>query len=128
MGDERRRSALAGHYHRGAFGGDGRHGAGVVLRERRPGALLQINGAPPETQLQQALSGLELHPAPETGRSCAGDGVTLIWNGPGMWLVDAPQRAPVELRASLQAAWARVDQMHEFLTNHRFVTIHQLHP
>ncbi len=105
--ESKRVSALCGHVAEGAFGTGGETNPGVVMAERRPAALAQINGAPDEPALADALRAFALEPAPR--RACAGGGLTLLWNGPGMWLADADGSAAVELVATLRAALAATD-------------------
>lgn len=90
--DERRRGAGVGGL------------PGIVLEERRPSAVAQINGAPPREPMAKALSFLKLQTAPEPRQACLGHGVTLLWNGPGQWLAVASTAPAAEFIADLREA------------------------
>jgi len=97
-----RTSALDTHVTTGEFAGDGRGGAGVVLQERQPSTLAQINGAPDNAQLTELLSGYGPEPNLTANRCSQGKGVRLMWNGPGMWLVESATTAPEDLIGGLR--------------------------
>ncbi len=96
-------SALLGHYTENEFAGDGHGGAGVILRERRPGAIAQINGAPDESELNTKLGAYGLEPRLTPNRSSQGKGIRLMWNGPGMWLVESATVASAALVSGLRS-------------------------
>jgi len=87
MAEPVRRSALEGHAAPGTYGADRGAGPGVTLGERRPSAIMQIHGAPPEPRLTEALSPL--------------GALTLMWTGPGQWLAVSHEHDPSGLRADL---------------------------
>jgi len=95
-------SALAGHYTENEFAGDGHGGAGVILQERRPSAIAQINGAPDESELNLKLGAYGLEPKLMPNRSSQGKGIRLMWNGPGMWLTESATVAPADLVGGLR--------------------------
>ena len=82
--DSARRSALHGHLKAG------RHGAGspdVVLVERRPAVLVQLNGVRDPEALGRALSPLGLAGGLQSRRATAGERADLLWTGAGQWWV-----------------------------------------
>lgn len=88
---------------------------GAVLEEQKPAAIAQVNGAPPESRLASALGYLALESTPEPQRACTGKGGTLLWNGPGQWLVVSPS-TPVrdflmDLRRALEPSGATVTDL-----------------
>jgi sarcosine oxidase subunit gamma len=99
----------------------GRYGAamdelpGVVLQERRPSAMVQINGAPDEDSFAQALGFVGLDASPRPRRACPGKAATLLWNGPGRWQalsMDAPPARLVnDLRDALKDGDATVTDL-----------------
>ncbi len=91
------------------------------ITEYRPQIIAQINGATAPSTLQIALSSLGLSadelPAEQfdSGRAyCAGD-TTILWNGPGMWLLvceDSNRTNTVnELNMALQNSTATVTDL-----------------
>ncbi len=97
-------SALTGRYVENEFAGDGRSGAGVIFQERRPSAILQINGAPNDAQLGAKLGAYGLEPKLTANQSAQGKGLRLMWNGPGMWLVESATMSPADLINGLRSA------------------------
>ena len=96
------RSALRGHVKAGRYGApDPEGGPGVVLEERRPGALVQINGADDPEALGRALSPLGLAGGPRRNRAVCGERADLLWTGAGQWWVvgRGPEPGAAELRA-----------------------------
>lgn len=104
-----RTSAIAGHVHAGEHGALGPGGPGVTLVEMRPCALCQINGAPPVEDIGRRLTPLGVAGTPEARRACEGEGVLLLWNGPGQWLAVSTRHAPRELLTALRDALAGSD-------------------
>lgn len=109
MSDSNWRSALTGHVQPatklGAIPPGG--AAGVRLREVRLASLMQINGAPAESDLASALKPLK--PAPAPLRASRSDQLELLWNGPGQWLARSADLAPQALREHLEEALAGTD-------------------
>jgi len=109
-------SALAGHLT------CARHGvpsgtAGVRLSEVNVTALAQIHGAPEPDELASMLGAHGFSGTPLRLRCWPGDGVRLLWNGPGQYLaVSTRHRGPdlaVSLAADLSSAGAAaVDLSH----------------
>lgn len=102
-------SALAGHYAENEFAGDGYGGAGVILQERRPSAIAQINGAPSESELNAKLGAYGMEPKLTPNRSSQGKGIRLMWNGPGMWLAESATVAPTDLLTGLRNVLSETD-------------------
>lgn len=88
---------------------------GAVLEEQKPAAIVQINGAPQESRLATALGYLGLSATPEPRRACPGKGGTLLWNGPGQWLVvssSTPAKDFVnDMRGALEASGATITDL-----------------
>ena len=63
---------------------------------------MQLNGAPAEDELSKHLKPLK--PAPASLKATAKGSMTLLWNGPGMWLVTSPEQAAADLRAEIEEA------------------------
>jgi heterotetrameric sarcosine oxidase gamma subunit len=103
------RSALADlQAHGGTVSSAGE--AGVILREVRGGAILQLGRPGPESAVTAALAALGLAALPEMGRSSQGSSGQLLPIGPRQWLLladDPNQRGPT-LRDRLAPAFAPV--------------------
>lgn len=88
---------------------------GAVLEEQKPAAIVQINGAPPDSRLASALGYLSLESTPEMRRACNGKGGTLLWNGPGQWLAVSPSTPArdflMDLRRALDPSGATVTDL-----------------
>ncbi len=109
MPDATRRSALAGLIHPGPQGAERDAGPGVVLRERHPTAICQVNGAPDEATLAARLAGLGIAGEPTPRRAWRGDAACLLWNAPGGWLAVSGSASPRDWLATLRAALADTD-------------------
>ena len=89
----------------------GRHGteggdAGCLLRALYPASMAQIAGAHAAAARDAACAALEI-PDPAAPRRCAaGDGVRMLWNGPGQFLVVSRRHRDAELAAELGVALA----------------------
>ncbi len=101
-----RTSALSGHVAEGAYGTGGGATPGVILAERRGAALAQINGAGEPAGLAALCQTLALPAPPAPRRASTGNGVTLMWIGPGMWLAEASRLEPRALLSLLRDALA----------------------
>ncbi len=102
---ETRVSALAAGYHIGSFGAAA--GPGVVLRERRPLAIVQIATWPTQSAVARSaangvLGGARLPTAADT--SVLAGATTLLSIGPERWLAVEPERAGRDLAAVLTGA------------------------
>ena len=104
MNEPSRRSALEGRYRIGRFGARPEGGPGIVLAQRRPRSLVQINGVPDAAVLAESLGGAGAGAAPN--RSFRAGGVTCMWNGPGRWLAESDEHPPRELVERIEAALA----------------------
>lgn len=102
MNEPSRRSALEGRYRIGRFGARPEGGPGIVLAQRRPRSLVQINGVPDAAVLAESLGGAGAGAAPN--RSFRAGGVTCMWNGPGRWLAESDEHPPRELVERIEAA------------------------
>jgi len=120
VSDLKRLSALHGQVVPGnRLGANRDASAGICLRERRLTAILQLNGAPPGADIGEHVKALK--PAPAPLRACAKGSVSLLWNGPGMWLVTSPDQAVAEVRAAMEKALAGTDATLTDLTQARTV-------
>ena len=109
MAKPMRQSALWGHFTEGRFGAQQPREMGIELAERRPPGIAQINGAPEAAALTAALGDFGLETTPVSNRSCRGTRATLLWNGPGMWLVESPDVDSPGLLHELRSALAQTD-------------------
>ena len=84
--------------------------AGVIVREVRGGAILQLGRPGPEPAATAALAALGLAALPEMGRSSQGSSGQLLPIGPRQWLLvtDAPTERGPTLRDLLAPAFAPV--------------------
>lgn len=102
---ETRISALTAGYRVGSFGAAA--GPGIVLRERRPLAIVQIATWPKQSAAARAaasgvLGGGSLSTAPNT--SVVAGTTAILAIGPERWLAVAPERASHDLAAALASA------------------------
>ncbi len=104
-----RQSALSGHYTPGRFGTQRSTASELIVAERRPLAIAQINGAPEPAALAAALSAMGVKTPPEVNRVLSIDGFSLLWNGPDMWLAESNQSEPRAFVAALRSALADSD-------------------
>ena len=109
MASPARRSALAGHLEPGIYGAELDGGPGVTLSERRPAAILQLNGTPEPAALHGALQALGLTSAPRPNGATGGERADLLWNGPNQWLAVSEAVLPAPLADELRAALADTD-------------------
>ena len=106
MAEMERTSALVGHYREGTFGAAAHDASGVTLKEIRPVAIAQVNGAPPEESLQSLLGGDALV---ERNRVASLGGFDLLWNGPGKWLAVSSTQLPAEFLKRLRRIFDGTD-------------------
>lgn len=104
-----RQSALSGHYTQGRFGAQCSTASELSVAERMPLAIAQINGAPDPAVLAAALSAMGVNTAPEVNRVLSVDGISLLWNGPDMWLAESNQSESRGFVAALRRALADSD-------------------
>ena len=95
MSEPARRSALEDHYRIGRFGARAEDAPGVVLAERRPCSMVQVNGAPEPGALAGALGASDADVSPN--RTFDAGGVRYAWNGPDQWLAESDEHGPREL-------------------------------
>src|SRR5260370_10299718 len=103
-----RLSALAAVYRPGNFGTLGSTGPGITIAERRPLAMVQVAGRGEEGAALRAAIEAALGVALDSAanRATARGTTTILWVGPGRWLVVAPQRDGSDLEARLLAGLA----------------------
>lgn len=101
-------SALAAVYRVGNSGAIGRDGPGIVLAERRPLAAVQVaSRAEDGTAVRQAVvSALGVAPDAAANRAVIRGPTTILWVGPGRWLVVESEHAGRHLASLLSAALA----------------------
>ena len=102
MAEAKRRSALQGH----DVAGPVPTGAGVIVSELRVPAMALIQGAHDGEALRDALSAFNLLTTPAARRVCGGEGLRLMWIGPGQYLVLSWRHRDAELERSLATALA----------------------
>ena len=81
----RRRSALDGHVVPGRHGASEPAEPGVVLAERPPAALVQVNGVADPEALAGLLARLCAEGAARPRRGVSGEGGELLWTGAEQW-------------------------------------------
>lgn len=100
-------SALWGHIEPGVFGAAAQDGPAVRLSERRPGAMLQVCAGAGEAAPEALLSRLGITAMPESNRALNSAGFTVMWSGPGRWLLASHEDAGLDfdnLRAGIESA------------------------
>ncbi len=80
------RSALEGHVAPGVYGATGA-GPGVTLQEQRPAGIAQVIAPPKASALKAILPVAGIKALPKNQRSVVGKHATVMWSGPGQWLV-----------------------------------------
>ena len=98
-----RLSALAAVYRPGSYGAIDPDGPGIVLAERHPLATVQV-AARGEAARDVLGAALGVAPDPAANRSAMHGATTILWVGPGRWLVVEPESR--DLKALLRAALA----------------------
>lgn len=88
------RSALDGHVEPGVYGDTRAARPGVNLLERRVVALVQVAAATRLKDVSQVFPSLGSCPVPGPGRAGRGEDFTVMWTGPGQWLL-ASDSGPV---------------------------------
>jgi heterotetrameric sarcosine oxidase gamma subunit len=107
-----RLSALAAIRRPGSYGAIAPDGPGIVLAERHPLAAVQV-AAPGEAVGDALAASLGVAPDPAANRSATHGATTILWLGPGRWLVVEPERRDLEalLRAALAGTTAAVTDL-----------------
>lgn len=108
MADNDRHSALERHYEKGRFGATGEATPRIVLSERRPLSMAQVNGAP-DGSGPTALGSVVL------------DTTTLLWTGPGQWFVLSDSLGPEALMTELEERLSSSDATVSDLSHARTV-------
>lgn len=88
-----RRSALAGALRPGDHGAQDYRGPGLVITERHPLSMVQIEARPAElgAMLEATADALGLRPS-EAFNTSVGDGrPRILWTGPNRWMVVEPE-------------------------------------
>lgn len=86
MAEPTRQSALAGHLRSGHHGAPG--GVGVWLAEAHPAAIVAVQGAGQDPELQALVETAALGKRPAAGRAWRGrQGSRALGVGPGAWMV-----------------------------------------
>lgn len=94
-------SALAPMYHTGYFGPDG---SDLVLTERRPGSMVNVQGEPDSAAFQDAVKQAFAVDLPRQPNTSTVAGATLAhWLGPNSWLLVGPALDIAELKRRHQA-------------------------
>jgi sarcosine oxidase subunit gamma len=103
-----RLSALGAVYRPGNFGTLDSTGPGITIGERRPLVMVQVAGGGEEDAALRAGIEAAVGVAPDgaANRAAARGTTTILWVGPGRWLVVAPEREGSDLEARLRAGLA----------------------
>jgi sarcosine oxidase subunit gamma len=103
-----RLSALSAEYRRGSFGAAGGSGPGIIVAERRPLAIVEVAVGPGDSDAACACIAAEVGSAPPKSANLAvtGVGASILWIGPGQWLIVEAERPGRDLEAALQRALA----------------------
>lgn len=101
----KRFSALDRVYREGSFGKAGPPGPGVALAERRPLAMVQIAAMGGEAEAARLViaNAIGITPDPKPNRAVISGPTTILWLGPGRWLVVEPELPGRDLANSLRA-------------------------
>jgi sarcosine oxidase subunit gamma len=95
----RRRSSLAEAYREGSFGADTTT-PGVTFAERRPLEMVQV-------ATWSAVASIDgVAPPSKPNTASRGETATILWTGPGRWLVVRPAGTEPDLAARLRATIA----------------------
>lgn len=89
-----RRSALDGHVEPARHGPSGNGAPGVIIEERRPAALVQVNGVSDPGALAGVLSSLGAGSEARPRRGASGENGDLLWTGADQWWVVCRDREP----------------------------------
>ena len=73
----------------------------LYLQERTVASLVQINGLF-QDEGKSFLSAYGIDKLPANGCSCSGDDLTIMWNGPGMWMIESQDHQPQQLISELR--------------------------
>ena len=87
-----RRSALDGRVKTGRYGALDAGEPGVVLEERRPAALVQVNGVADPGALASLLALLGVEGVPRPRHGVSGEGGDLLWTGADQWWLVGRER------------------------------------
>ena len=72
------------------------------LQERTVASLVQINGLF-QDEGKGCLSAYGIEDFPANGGSSSGEDLTIMWNGPGMWMLESRERQPQQLIPELRS-------------------------
>ncbi|MDE0309915.1 MAG: hypothetical protein OXI60_08825 [Acidiferrobacterales bacterium] len=87
---------------------EGRSIPSVALQERLVETLFQIHGLESGTA-DEVLNPFGIEQLPQDRKSCIGDDVTLMWNGPGEWLFESEFRPADETLRLLRERFVSTD-------------------
>ena len=74
----------------------------LSLQERTVASLVQINGLFRDVG-EGCLDAYGIEELPANGTSSSGDDLTIMWNGPGMWMLESRERQPQQLIPELRS-------------------------
>ena len=95
VSDSKTRSVLQNHYKPGDYGAVTDAIPGVLFKERRVASLFQVNGLrSADSEVFQSLGVSQL---PTNNKSVIGDDVVMMWNGPGMVLLESEIQSSEEI-------------------------------
>jgi heterotetrameric sarcosine oxidase gamma subunit len=101
-----RLSALAPAYRPGNFGAHGPDAPAIVVLERRNLAIVQVAaiGGEIEATRRGITAAVGITPDSKPNRAAASERTTVLWVGPGRWLVVEAERPGINLEDMLRSA------------------------
>jgi sarcosine oxidase subunit gamma len=94
-------------YRAGDFGAVGPDSPSVTLTERRPLTMTEISGVDVDEALLAALAqAAGVAPPIEPNLAATVEGLSVLWMGPGRWLIVTTRQSPAELAETLSSACA----------------------
>ncbi len=93
---------------------------GVYVQQRSPNLLFQIHGLH-VTEHRDIFKDFGIEELPADRRSCMGAEVTLMWNGPGMWLFESETRSAESTLLDLRRMFENTDATVTDLSSARFI-------
>ncbi len=80
----------------------------LALEKRQISSLFQINGLR-NGEAEEFCNAFGYLKLPESGSSVLGQDTLVMWNGPGMWMIESETVEPAQLRVRLKQAFQETD-------------------
>ena len=93
---------------------------GVYVQQRIPSLLFQVHGLYSKDN-QDIFKDFGIEQLPADRRSCIGDDVTIMWNGPGMWLFESETLPAESTLLELRKMFENADATVTDLSSARFI-------